>query len=161
MRVPFLRLTNRLTGFSTPVFGVSWDPPKLDAEVAAQLLGWLEDRRVLFAPESLEIPEHTVSSVLEIRERLNDALGQCDRDSQLGQSLRAMRAACRAFLDTMGTLGMERHPFHYLAPFEQWQLGTALGELRAVFGMHLAQIAVSYGIDVEEQLAGIFPPPAE
>lgn len=34
---------------------------------------------------------------------------------------------------------------------------SALGELRGNFGVHLAFIAVKYGIDVEEQLAAIFP----
>ena len=29
----------------------------------------------------------------------------------------------------------------------------ALGELRSVFGLHIAQIAVKYGIDLEEELA--------
>ena len=33
----------------------------------------------------------------------------------------------------------------------------ALGELRTMVGIHIAQIAVKYGIDVEEQLASIVP----
>ena len=41
--------------------------------------------------------------------------------------------------------------------FHQMVLGTALGELRSVFGIHIGQIAVSYGIDVEEQLADLLP----
>ena len=52
-------------------------------------------------------------------------------------------------------------PYQRLGLWDQWQLGTALGSLRAVFGVHIAQIAVSYGIDVEDQLVTIFPPPEE
>jgi len=161
MRVPFLKLLNRLTGFSTPVFGVSWQPSPLDAEVAGRLLGYFEDRRVLFAPEEMEVPHHTVLSVLEIRTALTDALGEVDRDSQLGQSIRAMRAACRAYLDATQSMELETTPYQRLGLWDQWQLGTALGSLRAVFGVHIAQIAVSYGIDVEDQLVTIFPPPEE
>jgi hypothetical protein len=35
--------------------------------------------------------------------------------------------------------------------------GVALGELRQAVGFHVAQIAVKYGIDVEEPLSSIFP----
>jgi hypothetical protein len=33
----------------------------------------------------------------------------------------------------------------------------ALGELRAIFGTHLASLAVAYGIDVEPEFAAIMP----
>jgi len=38
-----------------------------------------------------------------------------------------------------------------------WSLNQALGELRGVFGVHVAQIAAKYGVDVEEGLASILP----
>lgn len=36
---------------------------------------------------------------------------------------------------------------------------TALGELRGVLGIHLAIIAAHYELDVEDDLASIFPIP--
>ncbi len=36
---------------------------------------FLEDRRVLYAPDSLEVPSHCVESVLEIRRFLSAELG--------------------------------------------------------------------------------------
>jgi hypothetical protein len=33
----------------------------------------------------------------------------------------------------------------------------ALGELRAVFGVHVAQLSAKFGIDVEDDLASILP----
>ncbi len=42
-------------------------------------------------------------------------------------------------------------------PREDWNLNQALGELGGVCGIHIAQIAVKYGIDLEEQLASILP----
>jgi hypothetical protein len=41
--------------------------------------------------------------------------------------------------------------------FRGFETLTDLGELRAVFGIQIAQLAVKYGIDVEEELASILP----
>jgi hypothetical protein len=39
-----------------------------------------------------------------------------------------------------------------------WEFHDALGQMRALFGVHIAQIAVRYRIDVEDNLARILPP---
>lgn len=163
MRIPFPEIARRLTGFSTPFFGVSWAPPALERDRAEHLLRAFAERRVLFGPEQLELPGRCVESVLEIRETLDGALRDVGLETQIGQSIRAMRGSCRAFLDAMNGFARESRylPLGRLAPWEQWQLGTALGELRAVFGVHLAQLSVAYGIDAEAQLVSIFPPPPE
>jgi len=55
----------------------------------------------------------------------------------------------------MNETGQPRRPrFRSLGDFEFF---AALGELRAVFGIHIAQLAVKYGIDVEDELAAILP----
>jgi hypothetical protein len=36
-------------------------------------------------------------------------------------------------------------------------LETALGELRGVFGIHIAKLAAEYGLDIEDDLASILP----
>ena len=43
---------------------------------------------------------------------------------------------------------------YYSRDFEVF---AALGELRAVFGIHIGQLAVKYGIDIEDELASILP----
>lgn len=72
-----------------------------------------------------------------------------------------MRAACRRFLDRVQTISADERSFTSLPLFEQWLLGAALGELRAIFGIHIGQIAVSYGIDVEPQLGELLLPPPQ
>jgi hypothetical protein len=159
MRVPFGEIAKRLTGLSTPFFGVSWNPPKLDRDVAKRLLGELEDRRILFNASYLEVPDECVRSVVEIRRLLNDSLSDVKRQSLIGQSIRAMRAACRTFLDRINPLATDHGHmnFHQLPLEERWRFDSALAELRVVFGAHLAQLSAAYGIDVEEQLVAIFP----
>jgi hypothetical protein len=74
------------------------------------------------------------------------------------RSLRAMRAACRKFLE--GTddpdgiiVRYGGHPGHW----GSWRFGGALGELRGVFGIHIARIAAQNGLDIEDDLGRILP----
>ena len=52
MKVSFLEIANRITGFEIPIFGggVSWNPATLDIEVSRRLLTFLVDRRALYQP---------------------------------------------------------------------------------------------------------------
>jgi hypothetical protein len=156
----FNDITSRLTGISIPVFGISWTPPASERDAAKRVVTFLEDRRVLYNPSELEMPEHCVMSVIDIRRHLTDELQKIDGDGELAKQLRAMRAACRKFLDTVHAPN-EYYEIveHGLSRghFASWVFGSALGELRGVFGLHLAQIAAAYGLDVEDDLASILP----
>ncbi|MDD5322924.1 MAG: hypothetical protein PHD43_20380, partial [Methylococcales bacterium] len=90
----FREIANRLTGFSIPIFGVSWNPPETDHSIARRLIAYLEDRRVLYVPSEVEVPSHCVQSVLEIRRVLTKELGVLGAGSDLTQSISAMRVAC-------------------------------------------------------------------
>jgi hypothetical protein len=45
----------------------------------------------------------------------------------------------------------------YGPPYEA-QLHSTLGELRALFGVHIARIACAYDLEVDAHLEGILPP---
>jgi hypothetical protein len=145
----------RLTGFSTPLFGVSWQAPTAERDVAAQLLARLEDRRVLYNPSDAEVPHHCAQSVIDIRRILSDALATLGGNSVLAEHIRAMGSASRRFLDRIGTdYDAMREGGHYLS----WEFLDALGQMRALFGVHLAMIAVRYDLDVRGSLRDILPP---
>jgi hypothetical protein len=42
-----------------------------------------------------------------------------------------------------------------------WTFGSALGELRGTFGVHVAKIAAEFKLDVEDKLAAILPANAD
>jgi hypothetical protein len=154
----FSEAARHLTGISCPVFGVSWNPGEAKVGYARRVLTFLEDRRVLYAPWDVEVPDHCVESILEIRKFLTVQLGQLDdHDDDVAPHLRAMRAACRQFLDTAG-FGIGS-PWMHGPP--GWRFNDALGELRAVFGIHVAQLSTKFGIDIEDDLATILPPEAD
>lgn len=154
----FKELVSRITGFSVPIFGIQWSPPEAERAVAKRVLTFLEDRRVLYVPSEMEVPEHGVQSVLRIREFLTSELGRLTSDGQLADSLRAMRAASRKFLNAVGPADspVVRHAFdrgHYAS----WEFNQALGEMRGVFGIYIAILAATHGLDVEDGLASIVP----
>jgi len=91
-----------------------------------------------------------------------DELGKLDGScSELAASLRAMRAACRKFLERVGTDG--RDGIHHANGWavHSWTFGSALGELRGTFGIHVAKIAAAFKLDVEDRLASILPANAD
>jgi hypothetical protein len=158
----FSEIANRLTGISTPIGGVSWQPAELELSAARRVVTFLEDRRVLYTPSELEVPTHCVDSVLQIRRFLTSEIGKLATKSDLAASLRAMRAARRKFLDSVGgedsdVVRHAREQGHYAS----WKFYSALGEMRGVFGIHLARIATCFQIDVEDSLATILPARAE
>ncbi len=158
----FSEIAGRVTGFSTPVFGVQWTPPVVDVEIAREVIGFLEDRRVLYSPYDAEMPEYVLRSVFEIRSFLTEILRRGGIASELAGGLNAMRAACRRFIESVGE---QRGPELYIpTPSDilnggvmSWTFNQSLGELRGVFGVHLAELAVRYGIDVPDELAVILP----
>lgn len=148
LRYKFSELASRITGVSFPIFGVSWNPGEPERNIIRSLLIFLEDRRALYNPNSLEIGDHVAGSVIEIRTALTDSIQRLPENSNAINCLRAMRAACREYLDKKdGGFGFPPHK--YL---------INLGRLRTVFGYYIAQLAIMYGIDVEGDLAQILPP---
>src|SRR5271163_1095917 len=120
---------------------------------------FLEDRRVLYNPSELEQPLHCVDSVVEIRRLLTLELGSLPDDDLAGQ-LGVLRAACRKFLDALRR--PDRRPLH-LPPGmlrggpDEWVFVTALGELRGVTGVIVAELATKYDLDVADDLFSILP----
>ena len=160
----------RMTGISTPFGGISWNPPTVDRDVARKVLAFLEDRRVLYVPSEVEVAEHCIESVLDIRLFLTDVIGHGGIADELMTALKAMRGACRQFLDELDIkvdkrTGLVdrfgRGMYGHSNGLNDWMLNQALGRLRGVFGVHVGQLAVAYDIEIEDGLASILPAKAE
>jgi len=146
------KLAARLVGISTPVGGIDWEPPAGERERAKQVLKYLAEQRVLWDPYDIAIGSFVTESILDMRERLSHDLKDVPGDSVLGEALRAMRAACRMFWDE------NQSPRSGYGPPYEAQLHSTLGELRALFGIHIARIACAYDLEVDSHLVGILPP---
>ena len=148
---------SRITGFSVPFFGVSWDPPAAEGTVARRVIQFLEDRRVLYNPYHLEVPDQCVDSVVEIRKFITAELGNLKPDSELVPHLRAIRATCRKFLDDVDLDRGRTRPPRLYHGYGDVEFFVALGEFRGAISPNVAAIAVRYGIDIEGDLAKILP----
>ncbi|HWB85759.1 MAG TPA: DUF6650 family protein [Bryobacteraceae bacterium] len=149
---------NRINGISIVSFGVQWAPRTMDTEVARRVLRFLEDRRVLYNDYAWEEPEHCVRSVLEIRRFLTDEIAKQDDGADLLGPLRAMRAACRKFLDKTQHEG-SRRLYSSSGAVEAFGFFAALGEFRGAVGSQVAFLSGCYEIDIEDELARILPVP--
>lgn len=157
----FKEIANRLTGFSIPIFGVSWTPAKLEIETAKKVIIFLEDKRVLYVVYELESPQHCITSVIQIREFLTTQMFDLGDKSELANILRAMRSACRKFLDSVQTqwyFDKGRGEInHELGIGGQIHFFNAMGELRATMGILIARIIVMHGLNFEGELINIIP----
>ena len=148
---------NRLTGISCPVFGVSWNPPESQRKIAQKIIIFLEARRVLYSPYEYETVHPVISSVVEIRNFLTSELPNINEKSELQNYVRAMRNACKRFLDKCRDDDDFRRYATRPGNINNWIFTSAIGEMRGVFGIMIGQIASSYGVDIEDDLAQIIP----
>lgn len=167
-------MLNRITGFSTPLFGLSWNPPASDREAVRKFLAFLEDRRALFNPIPAEVEDHVISSINMIRAECITAVGRLSEKAPGILNVRAIGSACRRFLDepypefddimelrrdppfdredSQGRLRRGTHPAAFF---------TALGEFRAFVGAQIALLSSLYNVDVHGDLVRILPPVTE
>ena len=108
----YKQIAARLTGLNCPVFGVSWNPPEAERTIARRVITALEDRRVLYVDSELEVPMRCVESVQRIRELLTQEIAPLADDAHIAPALRAIRTACRDFLNKVGR--RRRTPDHHL-----------------------------------------------
>ena len=106
--------------------------------------------------------------MVDIRRFLTDVLARGGINSSLADSLRAMRTSCRTFLARL-RIDPAVNEFEIVQVYRNdrfrgsgtglhdWVLNQAIGELRGVFGVHIALIADRYGIGIEADLATILP----
>jgi hypothetical protein len=146
----------RPTGIGGFGFSINWETVPGDEEVARRVITFLEDRRVLFGIRYMEDELYCVDSANQIRHFLTDQLSQAKPGKSLATSIRAIRAAVRAFVEAAG---VEARNFRYHRTGAMTDVfSLALGELRSRVGLQIALIADQYGIEVEDDLAQILPP---
>lgn len=139
----------KITGISTPIFGISWEPQESTRESVRQLLVFLEDRRILHVKSTSELfrwkashirhQEWALTSVLEVRSRLTKTLEETEFPVEARSYLEDMRKACRFLLSQ-----------HVLFNKDQ---NIPIGVLRKVFGRSIGKLCIMYGLDIDNELS--------
>jgi hypothetical protein len=151
-------VARRITGISTPLFGILWaDPGASQADRVRGFLVELEDRRVLYNPMWLEVPQQVDHSLHEIRRACTAALQDFSADDFAVVPIRAIRAACRRFHDdsNMDFQHFDRRDYGQHDPGAGFFV--ALGALRATIGQQVAMLAAHYDLEIEGDLATVLP----
>jgi hypothetical protein len=107
-----------------------------EKQLVADLIRWLEGRRVLWYSKTNEIPEETIESVAMIRDRVERDTGAI----HVPRAIRAMDAIRSASIDL---LDMRRSGFHEVFSREAWR---ALRDYRKIVQAAARDIATSYGV---------------
>lgn len=149
----FERIYKNITGLSCPIFGIQWNAPAIESDEGKNVILFLEDKRVLFNPSHMEDAEHCALSVIELRSELTKHLQALPNGSNLASALKQMRKACQAFSNRIG------HPkfSSFDSAVQTSFLKRELTKLRENFGLPVANVAVAYGLDVDDGLASIIP----
>lgn len=147
----------RINGLNVLGYGVQWVKVDSESDLARRLILLLEDRRVLFGPRHLEDEYECVRSVLSIRSEIGDLIVSAKPGQQLERSMRAIRSACRGFLDLAGPDGSSfHHGFHAMPGNDLFS--RALAELRVLVGLQVGLIANYYSkVELTAELASIVP----
>jgi hypothetical protein len=116
------------------------------------VLAYLAEQQALWDPYDVAISAFVTQSIVDLRGQLRSDLDGLADNSVLREGLQAMHAACRKFLEE------NQSPRSGYGPPYEAQLHSTLGELRALFGIHIARIACAYGLEVDAHLEGILPP---
>ena len=154
------KLAKRVTGFSTPLGGVSWQIPEDNtSNEIRRLLTFIEDRRIFHIVEDkiravrgshIKRPQYVSDSVQQVRNQITECLKSMQFPERTHKSLEAMRGACREFLDspmirdTVSTLPSRGR--------EPVSMSEAVGRFRTKMGIEIAKLCADYEIDVEEAL---------
>jgi hypothetical protein len=155
-------VASRITGFSTPFFGIEWQPPVLERDIAAKALTYIESRNVLDVSfEKEESPERTYYDAERNREELTKVMQEVSRDTAVFRQLDAIREACSIFRRRLREGKLEQYGYYSPIPDEvgKSQFLQALGGFRDACGRQIMLLCVTYGIDVPTKLVGCLPPP--
>ncbi len=147
------KLAKKVTGFSTPLGGVSWQIPEDNtANEIRKLLTFVEDRRIFHIVDDkvrevkgahTRRPQYVSDSVLQVREKITECLQSMEFPKRTQQSLDRMRGACREFLES---------PQFGPPTLRTGELTEAVGRFRTTMGIEIAKLCTDYQIDVEEAL---------
>lgn len=131
--------------------------PKLEVEIAQEIITYLEHKKIL---RSLLIRPNIASCAFEvedIRDILTYKLSKLNSTSELARNLKGLLGSCMKFLKTL-----QNYNIYNLMDYNTDETGkrvfdVALGEMRGVWGIHLAEIAARYGLDVNDEIKWILP----
>lgn len=144
----------RITGISVPIGGIQWTPPVDQCRLAQQVLDRVADRRVLYVPLYRENEQACRSSALDLRQDMGVIVDASPPKSHVYNIAKAIQRASRTFMSKTDPLNFSSNdPATAIATRAIFE--GHLIRFRERVGTEIANAAVAYGLDIEDELAAI------
>jgi hypothetical protein len=128
-----------------------------EQHLAATLLAFFSDKRVLHDLLEYEVPRYYLHSVQEIRRRITELRPEARDFANLDERMLAMVQACHTFVREAGPLDSEEPLFRPGNEANVQRIVAALSALRKVFGVHIIQLSALYGLKVDDHMKTLVP----
>ncbi len=141
----------RITGFDTPFGGISWEYTEKERKGIQNLFFFLESKRILVNPDSMEVKQWCIESALEIRQKLVDFLAQYHFPDATVTCIRSMITACNDFLDQLSTV--DAHGILYKNHNGDWENSTfssAMKQFRTTFRDNIHWLSTAYNLPFDK-----------
>lgn len=142
-----INLPFKLTGVSTPFGGLSWEVTDSEKRVIQKLFYFLESKRILTNPASMELANQCIISALEIKGFIVNLLGDFHFSKATETVLKNMCDACNSFLD--GLNQKERAHIIYKNGHGDWcdnDFSAIMKSFRSVFRTNIQVLKEHFNI---------------
>ncbi|MBD5151195.1 MAG: hypothetical protein HDT16_01570 [Oscillibacter sp.] len=140
-----------ITGISTPFFGISWQHRETERDVALKVIMYLQTKRVLFHPTDLEVPQHCMRSVLDMKQFLTSMLLEVHDKDRIVLYLKEMIVACNNCLTNTYTNLLSSSCDIWGKDFsdDELEFFLKLSLFRKAIAVDVEQLAKVYKLDVD------------
>lgn len=141
-----------ISGFSTPVGGVSWEKSAAGKEMFTRLFLYLESKRILVNPKDMEKKEWCIESVLEIKTNIvsmTEGIAQKAFDLQV---LRSMIDACNRYLDAVSPLSLPVIIFKDGDNWEDLCFDNTMKQFRDTFREEIRKVERKYKLQFKKEI---------
>lgn len=133
-----------LNGISTYFGGISWDNTMTSKEMFTRLLLYLESKRILVNPASLELKEWCIESVLEIKQQLVTITQEVKLKKFDAERIRNLIIACNCYLDKVTPMDLPRIIYKKGDRWEDLSFDHAMRDFRKSFDTEIKEIETKY-----------------
>jgi hypothetical protein len=143
----FREFISQITGISTPVVGVQWNPSQTERNIIYEFWINLAERRIL-SEELCDVPcEKMMTSIDTILSNIRMALNELGPDSEVRPLFEEMRIACQKFQKYLEEYFLQNHENDEVICRTEFR--DAISALRNTFKNNIESLNKSFKLNIE------------
>ena len=143
----------KLTGVSSPFGGISWEYSESEKECIKKLFVFLESKRLLVNPISMEIPDECAQSALEIKHFIVELMVKYSFSARTEKNLNSMIGGCNEYLD--GLTNKKQNHIIYKNGHGDWydaDFSLIMKKIRSLFRENIEILSQNYEITFNKNI---------